>query len=74
MSACTVVAAANGVIMTYDKTKLREFSGHIHLTRHWAHALLKWMDFVKRAAKSKHTADNSKSFLDNVVSTVSMED
>ena len=75
VSARTVVAAARGIIMTYDKTKLREFGGHIHLTRHWAHALLKRMDFVKRAAttaKSKHTADNfaqlKKDSLDDVVS------
>ena len=61
--------------------ELVEFSGHIHLNRHWAYSLFKRMKFVKRKAttsKSKYTITNfaelKKSFLDKVVSTVKKED
>ena len=81
ISSRTVIAAARGIIMVYDKTILEEFGGHVRLTRSWAHALLKRMNFVKRAATTsgkKYTADDfarvKKDFLDDVVSTVSMEE
>ena len=74
-------AAARGILLKYDKTKLAEFGGHVHLTRHWAHSLLKRMNFVKRKAttsKSKQTAadfgEMKASFLADVVSTVAMEE
>ena len=51
-----VCAAARGIIVTVDKTRLQEFGGHINLNRHWAHSFLNRMDFVQRratTAKSK---------------------
>ena len=75
------LAAARGIVLQYDKTKLVEFGGHIELNRYWAHALLLGMKFVQRkatTAKSKEViADFNelrKSFLAAVVATVSMED
>ena len=80
MSARIVIAAARGIIMTYDRSMLEEFGGHVHLNRHWAHSIMSRMNFVKRratTAKSKHSAANfaelKQSFPDDVLSTVTME-
>ena len=39
-------AAACGIIVTIDKTRLQEFGGHINLNRYWAHSFLTCMGFV----------------------------
>ena len=51
VSACIVVAAARGIVMTYDKFKLEEFGGY----RPWANSLLVWMKFVQ--LKSHHNKE-----------------
>ena len=55
--------------------------GDVAITRHWAYALLRRMNFVKHkatTAKSKHSTDDfawlKARFLANVVTTVTMED
>ena len=75
------IAAARGILLSYNKAKLAEFGGHIALTNQWAYSLLNRMDFVQRkatTAKSKHTPENfsslKKYFLDDVATTVLMED
>ena len=40
ISSQVVIAAARGILKSMDKTKLREFGGHVELNRHWAHSLL----------------------------------
>ena len=81
VSARIVVAAARGIIMSYDKDMLEEFGGHVRLNRHWAHSMMSRISFVKRrgsTAKSKHSitdfAELKHSFLNDVVTTVTMED
>lgn len=81
VSARIVVAAARGIVMSYDKDMLEEFGGHVRLNRHWAHSMMSRMSFVKRkgsTAKSKHSitdfAELKQSFLNDVVTTVTMED
>jgi hypothetical protein len=80
VSARIVVAAACGIVMSYDKDMLEEFGGHVQLNRHWAHSMMTRMSFVKRrasTAKSKHSiadfAELKQSFLNDVVTTVPME-
>lgn len=75
------MAAARGILLSYDKTKLVEFSGHVQLNRHWAYALLKRMKFFQRratTAKSKHVpvdfAQLKKWFISDVVATVTTEE
>ena len=81
VSAAIAVAAARGILVSCDRSKLAEFGGHIDLGRHWAYGLLDRMKFVRRkatTAKSKHTpkdfASLKESFLDDVVATVTMEE
>ena len=81
LSARIAMAAARGILLSCDKMKLAEFGGHVQLNRHWAYALLKRMKFVQRkatTAKSKHApmdfAQLKKSFLADVVATVTMEE
>ena len=80
VSARIVIAAARGIVMTYDRSILEEFGGHVCLNKHWAHSILSRMNFVKRratTAKSKESVTNfdelKRSFLDEVRTTVSME-
>ena len=61
VSARIVTAAARGILLKCDRTKLVEFGGHVELSRHWAHSLLKCMNFVQRkatTAKSKQSEAN----------------
>ena len=61
VSARIVMAAARGILLKCDRSKLVEFGGHVELSRHWAHSLLKRMNFVQRkatTAKSKQTTAN----------------
>ena len=60
---------------------LAEFGGHVQLNKHWAYSLLSRMQFVKRkatTAKSEHQtahfAQLKQSFLNDVVTTVTMEE
>ena len=76
-----VTAAARGLLLSYDKVKLEEFGDYVRLNRHWAYSLLRRMKFVQRRAttsKSKHSIHNfsalKKSFLEDVVTTVEMEE
>ena len=81
VTARIATAAARGLLLKYDKMKLAEFGGPIELNRHWAYSLLKRMKFVRRkatTAKSKYAIADfervKRAFLDEVVSTVSMEE
>ena len=81
ITASVVVAAARGILMANDRSKLVEFGGHIELNRHWAYHLLDRMKFVRRKAttsKSRYTPSDfaklKQEFLDEVASTVTMEE
>ena len=80
ITASVVVAAARGILLSNDRSKLVEFGGHIELSRQWAYSVLTRMKFVRRKAttsKSKHTPANFeqlKGFLNDVVSVVTMEE
>lgn len=81
VSSRIAMAAARGIVLTYDSSKLTEFGGHIELNKSWAFSLLNRMKFVQRkstTAKSKYTIDDfdgvKREFLDSVVDTVLMED
>ena len=59
VTAAVVVAAAKGIIMATDKSKLVEFGGHINPNKDWAYHLLKRMNFARRkvtTSKSKMLA------------------
>ena len=81
VSARIAVAAARGIVHTYNKSLLAEFGGHIELTTDWAYSLFRRMTFVKRkvtTAKSKHPVTEfnqlKERFLAEVVETVQMEE
>ena len=81
VSAGIAIAAARGLLLKYNRMSLDEFGGPVHLSRHWAYALLNRMKFVRRkatTAKSKYTVDDfdrvKKSFLDEVVTVATMEE
>lgn len=81
VSSRIAMAAARGLLLSYDKHRLAEFGGPVQLNRHWAYSLLKRMNFVKRkatTAKSKQTESDfeavKKTFLEEVVTTVTMEE
>ena len=81
VSSRIAMAAARGILLSYDKYRLAEFGGPVLLNRHWAYSLLSRMKFVKRkatTAKSKYTGSDfkevKKNFLDEVVATVKMEE
>ena len=81
VSARITMAAARGIVMSCDRNMLAEFGGHVDLNRNWAYALLRRMKFVQRkgtTAKSKYTVANfaevKKSFLNDVVTTVTFEE
>ena len=81
VSARIAMAAAKGILMSCNRSRLAEFGGDVVFSRQWAYSLLKRMKFVKRkatTAKSKHsTADFAqlkRQFLADVVTTVQMEE
>ena len=81
VSSKIVMAAARGMLLSYDRSKLAENGGHICLNRHWAYSFLRRMSFVQRKATtslSKYSvsdfAEVKKSFLASVVETVNMEE
>ena len=81
VSARIAMAAARGILLKCDQTKLAEFGGPVQLNSHWAHSLLRRMKYVQRkatTARSKQTVANfaeiKESFLADVVATVTMEE
>ena len=81
VSARIVMAAARGILLSSQRSRLAEFGGDVEINRHWAYALLRRMNFVKRkatTAKSKHSteafAQLKAQFLSNVVTNVTMEE
>ena len=61
MSSKIVMAAGSGMLLYYDRSKLAENGGHIHLNRHWAYSFLRRMNFVLRKATtalSKYSLSN----------------
>ena len=58
MAARITMAAARGILLKCDRTKLAEFGGHVQLNRHWAHALLKRLKFVQRKATTATSKTN----------------
>ena len=53
VSCSLVLAAAEGIVTSKDRTLLCENGGHVALTRGWALSLLKRMEYVKRKASTK---------------------
>ena len=75
------IAAAKGLLLADNPSKLVENGGHIELNRHWAYSLYKRMGFVQRkptTSKGKYSLENfrslKRSFLDDVVATVEIEE
>ena len=48
-----ILAAAEGIIKSRDRTLLAEHGGHIRLTKSWAVSLMQRMNFVKRHGSTK---------------------
>ena len=81
VTARIAAAAAQGILLSCDCSKLAEFGGPVMWNRFWAYSLLKGMNFVKRkvtTAKSKHAVVEferlKEEFLQEVVATVEMEE
>lgn len=81
VTARILIAAARGIIVACERSRLVEFGGHIQLSRHWAYSFFDRMKFVKRkvtTAKSKYTDANfakvKEAFLNEVVTTFEMEE
>ena len=81
VSSGIAIAAAKGILMSCDRSMLVEYGGHVNITKSWAFSLLKRMKFVQKngiTSKSKFTLSNfaelKKSFLEDVVATVAMEE
>ena len=47
VSARIAMAAARGILLKCNQSMLAEFGGPVQLNRHWAHSLLKRMNFVQ---------------------------
>lgn len=81
VTAGVAIAAARGLLMAEHRNRLVENGGHIKLNRHWAYGFFQRMGFVQRkptTAKSKFIVENfaakKKEFLDDLVTTVEMEE
>ena len=81
ISARIAMAAARGILRKCNGSMLAENGGPIQLNRHWAHSLLKRMNFVQRKATtslSKLTMtdfkERKREFLNDVATTVEMEE
>lgn len=81
ISSQVVLAAARGILTSMDKTKLKEFGGHVALNRHWAHSLLSRMNFVQRkgtTAKARYSetafAEKKSEFLNQLIQIVEMDE
>ena len=76
-----VVAAAQGILISCDRSKLVEYGGHVRLTTSWAYSLLNRMGYVLRKAsiaKSKYNMENfealKEAFLNDVRAIVELEE
>ena len=61
MSTEIVIGAAWGIMSTLNKTRFKEYGGHLDLNRYWALSLLHHMNFVPRkaiTAKSNYSVEN----------------
>ena len=81
MTAEIAIVAARGLVMAEYKNRLVENGGYIKLNRHWAYGFFRRMGFVQSkptTAKSKFSVENfatkKKEFLDDLVTTVEMEE
>ena len=80
VSRSTVIAIGKGVVMRHNKFHLKEFGGHIDLTKHWAESILHRMKFVKRRGSTKvHVLGDTfehikRNFLSDIKTKVVMED
>ena len=41
------ITAAKGIVLSYNRSMLVEFRGHVRLNRSWAYSLLNRMQFVR---------------------------
>ena len=62
VSCSLVLAAAEGIVTSKDRTLLCENGGHVALTRGWALSLLKRMGYVKCKASTKTGILSNKEF------------
>ena len=76
-----IMSAARGLVLYYNPSLLKEKGGHVEFSQNWALSLLERMQYIKRkgsTAKSKQTVSNfmdlKRSFLNEVATTVTMED
>ena len=53
VTALVVQAAAEGILLALDSTRLAENGGHVKLTNTWAKSLLSRMNFTKRKGSTK---------------------
>jgi len=63
VSARIAMAAARGLLLAYDRSRLAEYGRPVVLSRHWAYSLFRRMQFVKRKAttsESKHNFEELK--------------
>ena len=81
VTAGIAIAAARGLIMVENRNKLFEYGGHIKLNRSWAYSLFGRMGLVQRkptTSKSRMDgtdfATQKKAFLDDLVTTVEIEE
>ena len=79
VTALVVQAAAEGILLALDSTRLAKNGGHVKLTNTWAKSLLSRMNFTKRkgSTKQKVTIKDfevvKKQFLQDVVDIATME-
>ena len=76
VSSKIVMAAACGIILSYDRNKLAENGGHVYLNRHWAYSFFRRMNFVQSKSKYSNAnfAEAKKLFLTSIVQIVRMEE
>ena len=81
VTAGIAIAAARGLLMAEHKNKLVENGGHVKLNRHWAYGFFQRIGFVQRkptTAKVRFIVENfaakKKEFLDDLITTVEMEE
>ena len=53
VNSAIVLAGARGIVKCLERTRLREYGGHVELTTSWAKSLLKRMNFTKCKATTK---------------------
>lgn len=79
VNSAIVQAAARGILLAMDRTRLVEYGGHVKLSNTWAKSLLHRMNFTKQrgTTKGKIVVTNfgklKMSFLEEIVDVVTME-